>query len=48
MKIGDGLTPWISLAYFPPSVVVDSVFDGGNPDTNYGDIPDTIDCGGVN
>jgi hypothetical protein len=48
MKIGDGTTPWVSLAYFPPNVVVDSVFDGGGPTSNYGTIPDLIDCGGVN
>jgi hypothetical protein len=47
MKIGDGLNSWNTLAYFPPNVVVDSVFDGGGPSSNYGSIPDIIDCGGV-
>jgi hypothetical protein len=47
MKIGDGVTPWVSLAYFPPNAVVDSVFDGGTPFSFYGVIPDLIDCGGV-
>lgn len=48
MKVGDGVTPWVALSYFPPNIVVDSVFDGGTPYSNYGTIPDLIDCGGVN
>jgi hypothetical protein len=48
MKIGDGVTPWVSLQYFPPSsTVTGSVFDGGTPSSTYGSIPALIDCGGV-
>jgi len=47
MKVGDGVKPWKSLAYFPPNAVVDSVFDGGDPFSDYGAPPDLIDCGGV-
>jgi hypothetical protein len=49
MKIGDGVTPWRTLQYFPPTttVVTGSVFDGGTPSSTYGPIPALIDCGGV-
>jgi Major tropism determinant N-terminal domain len=48
MKIGDGLTPWRTLGYFPPNVIVDSVFDGGTPGGFSSLVsPETIDCGGV-
>lgn len=48
MKVGDGVRTWNSLPYFPPSIQVDSVFDGGGPDSLYGVEPvAAIDCGGV-
>ena len=48
MKIGDGITNWAGLPYFPDaSAVVGSVFDGGTPSSTYGTIPALIDCGGV-
>lgn len=47
MKVGDGIRNWNSLPYFPPSIQVDSVFDGGGPTTSYGDPAAAIDAGGV-
>lgn len=47
-KVGDGINTWNNLPYFPPSVLVDSVFDGGGPFSTYGDpVEAAIDCGGV-
>jgi hypothetical protein len=47
-KVGDGIHTWNQLPYFPPSVLVDSVFDGGDPFSTYGiPVEATIDCGGV-
>ena len=47
-KVGDGVTSWNSLPYFPTSTLVDSVFDGGDPFSTYGiPVEAAIDCGGV-
>lgn len=47
-KVGDGVTKWNNLPYFPPSVTADSVFDGGTPTSTYGTpVVAAIDCGGV-
>lgn len=48
VKVGDGVRNWNSLPYFPPSIQVDSVFDGGGPFSAYGTpVEAAIDCGGV-
>ena len=47
MKLGNGLNNWNDLVYFPGDSTIGSVFDGGNPYSNYGVIPNLIDCGGV-
>lgn len=48
MKVGDGIRNWNTLPYFPPTVQVDSVFDGGGPTSNYGTpVVAAIDAGGV-
>lgn len=47
MKIGDGITDWTHLQYFPPDTGLGSVFDGGTPSSTYGTPPASIDCGGV-
>lgn len=47
MKVGDGIRNWNSLPYFPPSIQVDSVFDGGGPTSSYGTPAAAIDAGGV-
>ena len=47
MKLGKGLNNWNDLVYFPGDSTIGSVFDGGNPYSNYGAIPNLIDCGGV-
>jgi len=47
MKIGDGISNWNQLPYFPPDTGTSGVFDGGTPTSNYGTIPDVIDCGGI-
>ena len=47
VKLGNGTSRWLDLPYFPSDTGLGSVFDGGAPDSNYGTIPDIIDCGGV-
>lgn len=47
VKIGNGLSNWNTLPYFPPDSGLGSVFDGGTPSSTYGSIPALIDCGGV-
>jgi hypothetical protein len=47
-KVGDGVTNWNALSYFPTSTIADSVFDGGDPFSTYGiPVEAAIDCGGV-
>jgi hypothetical protein len=45
MKIGDGVTRWNDLVYFPN--IPTTFFDGGFPDTVYTNGP-VFDLGGVN
>lgn len=45
MKIGDGITAWNSLAYFPN--IPTTFFDGGFPNSVYTNGP-VFDLGGVN
>jgi hypothetical protein len=45
MKIGDGVTRWNDLFYFPN--IPTTFFDGGFPDTVYTNGP-VFDLGGVN
>lgn len=47
MKLGDGISRWQQLPYFPPDTGTSSVFDGGTPSSDYGIVPSTINCGGV-
>lgn len=47
MKLGNGTMNWNTLPYFPADTALGSVFDGGTPFSDYGLIPDTINCGGV-
>lgn len=45
MKIGDGITPWNNLPYFPN--IPTAFFDGGYPSIVYTNGP-VFDMGGVN
>jgi hypothetical protein len=44
MKIGDGVTPWNTLQYFP--IIPSTFFDGGYPSIIYVNGP-VFDMGGV-
>jgi len=48
MKIGDGMSHWNDLPYFPSASNLTGVIDGGLPNSDYTDTPAIIDCGGIN
>lgn len=47
MKLGNGLTNWNLLPYFPPDTGLSSAFDGGTPFSTFGTPANILDCGGV-